>query len=473
MQTFLILAISILIPFIAGYALLSFLFWKERIETLFKIALAYGLGIGILSIWMMILAMVHMPMTKFSIGVPLILFSLSLISLIIKKHRKKKKPKYSFFQNQQSNIQCIPDNARRQWLFLKFILIVFIALNILYVSSRALKMPIRSWDAVATIAYKAKIIYFEKSLPHLNLLPHPTYPLLVPFNEAWIALNLGHWSETYIKIIFPLIFLSYIIIHYKFLHYLTNKTWALLGCVILLSSNLFVYHATISYRDFPLMYFNCTTIMLLILWKKYKVKPFLVIASLFAGFASFTKLEGSAFIFIYLLICLFINFTDKTCSTKKKVTNTIKFSIFPLITCFSFHIFKFLNHATAEKTKIDFTFLKLLTLPKILLSFAKNLFLSWNWGIVWFAVFISLFYLRRKKNLPEIRITLLCIILFFTLYASVSLFTDNYYWIAGEGSLHGISRLLLHFYPLAALLIILLNYPNTTTLNNNSFDKQI
>jgi len=47
--------------------------------------------------------------------------------------------------------------------------------------------------------------------------------------------------------------------------------------------------------------------------------------------------------------------------------------------------------------------------------------------------------------------------MFLGLYMAVALFTTNYAWIAGEQSHTTLSRLILHFYPLAVWLIVLLN----------------
>jgi len=99
-------------------------------------------------------------------------------------------------------------------------------------------------------------------------------------------------------------------------------------------------------------------------------------------------------------------------------------------------------------------------IPEILNTFLQNLLYSGNWGVVWFLVLLSLTQLKRKQIKVETWLILLSLLLFFGLYFAIALLTVNYVWIAGENSPMTLSRLLLHFYPLSAILIILLNYPN-------------
>ena len=358
------------------------------------------------------------------------------------------------------------------------ILLLYLAQNIFYVLWRSMTIPISTWDSVSTVAFKAKIFFFEKSPPFLGSLPHKTYPLFTPFLETWVVFNLGHWDDLLIKIIFPCAFLSYLTIHYKFLCHFTNRTWALLGCTILVSSNFFIYHATISYRDFLLMYFNCITIMLLLLWNNNKESPVLVLSALFAGFATFTKLEGTAFLLIYLILFSIINFSSRAFSLKEKLVNTARFTIPSFGILSAFHIYKIWHNVLKEgsgivdKTRLDFTWDKLGLIPEIFVNVSNNLLLTGNWNIIWFLAVLSLIHLKKKWKNAEVKLVLLSLVLFFGLYTSMAVFTINYVWIAGTKSFTTLSRLILHFFPLSVLLIILLNYPedlrerkNTSSLN--------
>jgi len=287
------LTLSILIPFVTGYTFLSYLSKGGPLSIPFKMALAYGLGLGILTLWMFLLTLFHYSLNFLTITIPLLLCSISFLLLTPIKKTNIANPIDTKILKETAPLPLLPKIFIYSFIIL---LTLYIAHNILYVFWFSMNIPIYTWDATATVAFKAKIFYFEQSIPHLKLLPHPTYPLLTPLAETWVAINLEYWDEQFIKIIFPFAFLSYLIINYTFLKLYTNRIWALLGCAILLSSNLFIHHATISYRDFLLMYYNCTTIILLLLWQRTALNAFLILSAIFAGLTTFVKLEGTAFL---------------------------------------------------------------------------------------------------------------------------------------------------------------------------------
>jgi len=465
------LSISLLIPFSAGYALLLWLDLKHAIPLSLKIALAYGLGLGLLAIWMLCLGILQQNFSLFSIGMPLIIVSSLFMILSLKRGGHIKITKARDLSPKSTSQQGFMKILKAA--FITF-LIVFIAQNIIYVFWRSMAIPISEWDAIATIAFKAKIFFFEQSLPSLDLLPHKTYPLFVPFIESWIAFNLGYWDEILVKIIFPCAFLAYLTIHYKFLVHFTGRTWALFGCAILLSSNFFIYHATISYRDFFLMYFNCTAITLLLLWNQNKTNSFLILAALFAGFATFTKLEGTGYLLIHTILLLVVLNHNNKFSWSDKLKNFSKFTIPSFSICLLFHIYKFFSMAStaAQKTekiagfdlykiKLNISLELLSNVSVVLHRFLENLFMSNNWNIIWFILFISLFKLKKKNITIEIKILITALVLFFGIYIAGYSLTQHYYWVANTRTV--LSRCILHFFPLATILIILINFPSKST----------
>jgi len=196
------LSLSLLIPFSTGYAFLLWLDHKYAIPLSLKIALAYGLGLGLLAIWMLCLGMLQQNFNLFSIGMPLIIVTSILMIYNLKRKRHIKITKAlvssrSYLTNAPDNPEHtkIPPRPRvksspqdvyeitskksaSQHGFMKFLKVAFIALlvvfiiqNIIYVFWRSMAIPISTWDAIATIAFKAKIFFFEQSLPPLDLLP--------------------------------------------------------------------------------------------------------------------------------------------------------------------------------------------------------------------------------------------------------------------------------------------------------------
>lgn len=446
------LFISLALPFVTGYTFLNFLFRKNRLNLAVSLSLSYGLGLGILTQWMFLLGILGIKYNVQIIGAPLLIFSIFLVPFVFKRGKKNYVSTVTMSSIKTlDKVFCV-------------LLGAYIVYYIFYVFWRALNIPIYSWDAIASIAFKAKVFFFEKTIPNLKNFPsvsHPSYPIHVPLIQTWIALNLGVWNEQLIKIIFPIAFLSFIIIHNNFLTYYTNKKWALFGTVLLISSNLLILHATISYRDLFLLYYNCTTIILLLLWNSKKDDAFLILAALYAGFATFTKLEGTAYLVIYTALFFLILLYQKISPFRKNLNKFLKFTIPGFSICFFYHFYKILTKVPTEKLRFNFTWASLSRIPIILEKFAEDIFLSGNWNIIWFLLVLSLvvnFTKFRKKI--EVKLLFLTLAMFFGLYFLNCLLTENFIWILGISKVPGLSRLILHFFPLATMLIILLNYPN-------------
>jgi hypothetical protein len=113
-----------------------------------------------------------------------------------------------------------------------------------------------------------------------------------------------------------------------------------------------------------------------------------------------------------------------------------------------------------EKVFIHIGLSNLSRIPSILNVFLKDLFLTGNWNIVWSLLAVSAAINYRKITAKkEILFLSLFAAMFFILYFMNGLFTDNYEWLGGPGSVTAVSRIVLHIYPVACALIVLLNCP--------------
>lgn len=462
-STYINLLLGILIPLLAGYISVELISRESKFPLSLRLALAYGVGLGLVAFWMFALYALHQPFHLNVIRIPVLLYA--LIGMVPLLKRVKPVPPTSPKTPRKS---CITKKDFRTpavvYALCAGALLFYIAQNMYFVFWRSLNLPLLSFDAIATVAFKAKVFYYEPVPPSLGLLPHRTYPLFVPFIESWISFNLRHWDDILMKVIFPLALLSFTVIFYNVLNVLTRRLWALMGCALLFSSNLFIYHATLSYSDFFLMYFNCTAVMLLVLWHQNRTGGLLLLAAVFAGLATFVKLEGTAFLLIYAALFLMINLPSTAFSRTEKLINGIKFFVPSFGIAAAFHLYKWTNNilkegsGTMDKTDFDLSMTKITFIPHILFKFAKNMLMSGNWSIVWIVLVLSLLGMRGKQLTAESKLIFLGLLMFFGLYFGIALMTTNYVWIAGESEVTTLSRLLLHFYPLAVLLLVLINY---------------
>lgn len=457
------LSVSLVLPILAGYTFLTFLFRRSRLDIVTSLALSYGLGMGILAQWMLFLGAIGMTYSVGIIAIPLLIFSLFFAILSFRKTKKNIPGQKSDHDSPKS----VTSESDTNILYRAFYIIlgIYVIFNVFYVFWRALNVPIYGWDAIAIIAFKAKVFFYEKSifnLKYFSHLQHTAYPIQVPLIQTWIALNLGVWSDQFIKIIFPFAFLSLIIISNYFLAFYTNKKWALLGTALLVSSNLLIRHGTISYRDLFLSYYLCTAIMFLILWNSKKDDAFLILAAFYAGFATFIKQEGTAYLLIYLVL-LFLLFLHNRNSIKATFIKSLKFIIPSFGICLFYILYKiFTGVPPLRKMPFTFTWSHLSRIPRIFKTFAIDIFFSGNWNIIWFLLLLSIVLNFGKiKNKIEARLIFVALGMFFVLYYFLnSLLTASFYWLSGDGAVTGLARIILHFFPLAALLIIILNYPD-------------
>lgn len=463
-MTAILLAISVLLPTAAGYALLNLICKGKRLEWTTSLALSYGLGTGLLSQWMYLFQHTGLKYDAVRIGIPVFIVALICAGMAVRIHTKTA-PISRFEPLLKKENAWSPSASQSRWALalkrtLLILAIAFISFEIVYVCWRALSLPIHSWDAIATSAFKAKVFFFEASIPNPARLPHPSYPLHIPLIEAWIAFVLGSWDDLRVKIIFPLYFLSFLVIYNRVLRHYTDRNWALLGTVLLLSSNLLILHATIAYRDVCMLYYNCTALMLMLLWYTQKNDAFLWLSSLHVGFAAFTKLEGTGYLFIHTFLFLGLLASQRGGFKKKTLAQLLKF-ILP-----SFGIFlvfastRFLQQIPVERHGFDFGLDDLNRLPVIVHRLTEMTFLGWNWNIVFFLLAASLaVHFGRIRRSSEVKFLLSALTLFFVFYLAVMLLTINFLALGGELYTLNLGRVLLHFFPLATLLIVFLNFP--------------
>jgi len=413
---------------------------------LLSLALAYGLGTGLISVWMFILGVCNISFKVGAINYPLGILAILLYILSL-KHMKAPQT--------QNNTRPLDSSL---FTNLSLIFGIYILVHVGYVFWQSFNVPIFQWDAFSTHGFNAKVLYFEQSLKYLKNQPH-----------GWLNLNLGSWDHQYVKTMLPFYFLSFLIIQYHFLNMFASKQWSLFGLVLLVSSPFFVYHSTVVYHDFIFLFYNITAVLLLLMWNREKSNVYLLSASVFAGLAGFTKLVGAVFLLIHVFLLIIMLSSSKNYSFFDKFKNFMKFCIPSFSICLAFHIYKYFSAGVqlAQKTKAIGGFdlfklrfnvsLDLLSkLGDVLHKFFDNLLLSNNWNILWLIFFLSLFKLKEIKLTTEIKLLLLALGLFFSIYIAGATLTQHYYWVVKTNTV--LSRCILHFFPLAPTLIILINF---------------
>lgn len=443
---------SLVLPLCMGYAALRALLGQHyKLNSLFIVPLSFGLGLGLLSNGMLILNMLGIQYTLLNISMMQVVI-LAVLFLILTLRLKKK--------TTATDLIKFPPEKKilDEGLFIKFLHVAFWAVAGYYLNHifwRALNIPVHEWDSLASSIYNAKVFYFDGNLAKLKWLPYSIYPLHLPLLCVWTSLCLGSWDEQYVKILIPLIFIALTVIYYGFLRYWTGRTWATVGTLFLFSSNLIVFHATLSYRDLFLSYYTCGAILFLVLWVEQRQWFFLILAALLAGFGTFVKLEGVLYMVILSGLVSYFILSDQRETFPAKVKNMLYFGIPCWGIFFLYYCFKTYNGISTVNYINPGLSGVLSRLNHSFFSFADALFFTANWNIFWgWLLFSIAFNLKLVKSNRNILVFLLVLVLFLSAHLALSVLLGISSNILSPFTK---SRLILHFFPLVPLLIVLIN----------------
>jgi hypothetical protein len=181
---------------------------------------------------------------------------------------------------------------------------------------------------------------------------------------------------------------------------------------------------------------------------------------------SFVKVEGSAYTLIFLTVSVYAFVMLKDLPLRKKLSSLMAVGLPSLSIMVSFHLYKLFFTSlrfsgNEEKEQLTFTVKNLGLIPETIATYSHDLLVLSNWGIVWLIFLLSLPHLSRRWRSLEVQMLLLALTLFALLYIAAAIATPSYYWLVGPARMSTLARIFLHFFPLAILLIILVNYePN-------------
>jgi len=153
-------------------------------------------------------------------------------------------------------------------------------------------------DAITCWSYKAKVIYFNKSIemnPDNPLFlggAYSLYPLAPSLFRVWIALIMGGWHEGYIQLHSLIILVSLLLLIFINLKEYTSFFMRVLSCYLIISVPLFSTHAYAGYADIILSCYITICFILLMKWYFTKENNILIIAAASMAMAIFTKNEG-------------------------------------------------------------------------------------------------------------------------------------------------------------------------------------
>lgn len=290
------LLLSIFIPLLLGFVLISFLWPDQRPFHYFilKGSIATGLGVGFFSIiffvWLLVLGT----------GKDFIIFDKALfVLLIISLFYAFKKQQHSLSVEIQDKLFFKPEINR----ILRILFCLALVFSLIAFISISLRHPHGGRDAWIVWNMRARFIfrsgeYWQNAFSSLLDWTQPDYPLLVPLSIVHGWVNIG--SETLvIPVILAMLFtFSTVLLLLSSLVILRSETQGLLAGLILLGTTFFIRDGATQYADVPLGFFFLLTMVLLAFYDRTAPKghALLFFAGMTAGFSAWTKNEGLLFL---------------------------------------------------------------------------------------------------------------------------------------------------------------------------------
>jgi len=454
------IVLALFIPWAMGFVALSFLFDRDELTVAARFALAFVVGTGLLTFFMLFWSWAGgnfsgMELRVFMAGITAIG---ALVALRYKHARFKKD--HILTRDIPIVPGHVPGRAEFLWELLDILIVVFLIFHCVYIFWRAFHIPVYGFDPLKINALNAKMFYFEKKIVFSPDPVYRGYPLHVSLLQAWMAINMGQWNDQVVKFFVPFYFVSYFVIQYEFVKFLGNARQALWSLGLLLTANLFALHASLAYMDFPLMVYNCLTIIFLLLWWQEKEDRFLYLAAILAGMGTFVKREGLAYLIIYSILFVLMLFGGQG---KVKQDNRfkigMKFFLPSMTLAMFFPIFKFTHHVNSQGVLFNLSWCTFSRIPVILSQIFFDFFLSGNWNLVWGLLFLRLLFPSHRDSHPLLKWLITAIALFVGLLFSLFLFSNAFFWIAERDTT--LSRLILHFFPLATMALVLRPFPRS------------
>ena len=298
------LILGLLFPIVLGF-IISLLISPE-IAILERIALAYGLGYGLLTLGMFLLNVLGI---EFSLLNTIVLLSgILILSLVYLKWKNR----FDYSSLRKLNPFQRTKGIRAPLSSFEIIMIVLLGFFALSNVVIAVYWPVHSWDSLSTYDFRARIFTETKFIPeaalrmrHNFFLPWYTipvfqYPPMTSLVHTWLYLS--GWSSP--KFFYPLLLISLAAIFYFCLRDYSPRYHCLLFTLILMTIPLMYEHATNAYTNFPFAFYFGVGTLYLYRWMLTQKRGFLALSSLLLGLSSWVRRESLLFFLGYLVIVL-------------------------------------------------------------------------------------------------------------------------------------------------------------------------
>ena len=298
--------VALAIPLVLGFLIVSLLLQNDTASGLAeRFCLAYPLGMGIVTIQMFLLAIMHVPLKLWYVAAP-VMMEIAGLSFWIRKRNVVlfKRPSFGLFRE--------IFGAGSNWIK-KISLVILTALVTVKITSIFLETclrPIFAWDSFANWSAGAKAFFYSHGLL-LDASPedffgkgllnrNANYPPHNPLLQVWMSLWIGHFDEVFVKLWSPVYLLSMSVYLYVIMARETSRLISLAILVLFLSSPLLSLHSFEVYSDVPLSVYILFALIMFLFSIRGR-SEYWALMGLFSAEALFTKDEAPFFVLPLLL----------------------------------------------------------------------------------------------------------------------------------------------------------------------------
>jgi len=356
MITIIRLFLGLLLVILSGLPF-SFILLPSKLKQnlLFLITISYAIGVGIVSLVMILISLLEINFALQTILLFLTIIILISFSFLIyrKVQTKAVKNNHAVLDknldrinkniNENSKSSTIPFKRQKLLKIIEIVLLVLILFQVLASIFITVIFPVRFWDAITCWSFKAKAFFLDKTIydfysKHSYKFSHPSYPILLPLLQTYSYFSMGTLNENLMKLIFPLFYISLLIVNYGFLRIKYSeinlkvnnnsakikkdnrilrknypKITSLFFTFILSTIPIIFDHSYIEYTNLAFAFYLYLSVMFMILWIRFKdnrlkTNGLIILSAIFASQLSLLRSEGilfSAFIFILFAFYLF------------------------------------------------------------------------------------------------------------------------------------------------------------------------
>jgi len=267
MNSFIAIILTSLFFILSGWYLTYLLPLEERLE---RVGLAFLLGSG-LTTWLWFLGC--------RLGLPLNIPTLLVSAIILVFTGYVLKERFGFVRNKTTLAKL---SKTEKYLAITVVTLLILAFLI------GSYNPLTVWDSLALYDFRGHAIAMNHSLKDIVDLPYyVSYPLMISLVHSIVYMIAGVSAQG----IHAIIFSAFIGILYGRMQHWTNKTYALITCLLVITQSEIFTHATFAYTNLPYLVYLVSGLLYGVLGGKNKSNSqyFLIYSGLFIGLSTWIR----------------------------------------------------------------------------------------------------------------------------------------------------------------------------------------